>query len=112
MLVRGGTPPAAPIRPKSLPRIPPIGYPQGRTATSSGHRRLGRSWLARITALRYTRLTDDGLRNLASLRRLEKLALDRTRVTDAGLEHLEGLGQLHSLYLRETAVRGPGLRGL
>ena len=59
------------------------------------------------------RLTDDGLRELATLPRLSNLVLARTHVTDAGLAHLAGLPQLKFLSLADAVeVTDAGLRQL
>ena len=59
--------------------------------------------------LEHARLTDEGLRHLAGLRRLRHLDLKDTPITDAGLAHLRGLRNLRELELDGTRVAGPGL---
>jgi hypothetical protein len=56
-----------------------------------------------------TRVTDEGLRHIAGLRKLHRLNLAETRVTDAGLAHLRGLDELKLLGLRGTQVTDAGL---
>ena len=62
--------------------------------------------------LRYTQVTDAGLKELAGLKSLHTLGLSGTQVTDAGLKELAGLKSLHTLYLSETQVTGAGLKEL
>ena len=63
-------------------------------------------------ALDSTRVTDDGLRHLAGLHRLDWLRLSRARVTDDGLRHLTQLESLQRLELQETEVTDAGLAHL
>src|SRR5262249_26073417 len=49
--------------------------------------------------LRYTRVTDVDLKELARLEHLQALSLNGTQVTGAGLRHLAGLEQLRWLDL-------------
>jgi hypothetical protein len=51
-----------------------------------------------------TKITDDGLANLASLTELRELRMSNTGVTDAGLAHLRGLKKLKDLNLARTHV--------
>ncbi len=62
--------------------------------------------------LRGTRITDNGLKHLNGLTKLEKLDLAETGITDAGLVHLSGLSSLKKLYVRETRVTQAGVRNL
>ena len=62
--------------------------------------------------LRGTGITDDGLKHLTGLTKLEKLDLVETGITDAGLVHLSGLLSLKKLYLTETRVTKDGVRNL
>ncbi len=62
--------------------------------------------------LRGTRITDDGLKHLTGLTKLEELDLAETGITDAGLVHLSGLSSLKKLYVRETRVTQAGVRNL
>jgi hypothetical protein len=57
-------------------------------------------------------VTDDGLKNLPALPRLELLNLSQTRVTDAGLAHLARHTGLRHLLLARTAVTDTGLEHL
>jgi hypothetical protein len=59
-----------------------------------------------------TRITDDGLKNVADLRTLERLLLSDTDITDAGLLHLEGLSAATSITLARTKVTAAGVRRL
>ncbi len=58
----------------------------------------------RMLDLSFTRVGDDGLRGVASLRELRHLSLIGSRVTDSGTGCLAHLCQLHELYLAKTAV--------
>jgi hypothetical protein len=71
--------------------------------------------------LSYTKVTDAGLKELASLKQLRWLELRHTAVTDAGLKELKGLVRLEHVYLgtdmrttaagtRELEKAIPGLR--
>ena len=57
-------------------------------------------------------MTDEGLKQLKQLTRLEVLNLWGTRVTNAGLVQLQELQQLRELHLGKTAVRQGGLKHL
>jgi internalin A len=60
-------------------------------------------------SLARSRVTDDGLKALATLKRLKHLDLSYTRVTDAGLEHLRPL-PLESLTVAGTALSLPAIK--
>jgi hypothetical protein len=51
-----------------------------------------------------TRVTDEGLKTLATFANLRAVDLTRTAVTSAGIAHLQSLGKLETLNLTETAV--------
>jgi internalin A len=57
-----------------------------------------------------TRVTDRGMRELARLTALTSLRLGGLKVTDAGLQALAGLSDLHSIDLSGTDVTDEGLR--
>ncbi len=57
------------------------------------------------------RITDAGLKSLASLRKLKRLDLSHSAITDAGLEWLHDL-DIEYLDVSNTPVKGPGLRHL
>jgi hypothetical protein len=59
-----------------------------------------------------TRITDDGLKHLASLRNLRYLWLIGTDVTDTGLLHLIQLKNLQKLNLVGTKVTDEGISKL
>lgn len=60
----------------------------------------------------WTRIDDDGLRNLGELPRLQMLFLPGTAVTDAGLEQLRRYPKLEVLHLYDTEVTDAGLAHL
>jgi hypothetical protein len=65
--------------------------------------------------LRFTKVTDTGLKHLAGLNDLSELSLRDTKVENPGLRHLVGLNNLAVLSLHETSVTDAGmehLRGL
>ncbi|XP_056869061.1 uncharacterized protein si:ch73-173p19.1 [Takifugu flavidus] len=86
----------------------------GRRSVTDG----GLSFLSRLTLLTeldltdYTQVTDQGVAQLASMRRLKKLSLSNTQVTDAGLPPLRGLQELQELCLDRTAVTSRGVADL
>jgi hypothetical protein len=57
-------------------------------------------------------LTDEGLKELAGMKKLQGLYLFYARVTDAGLKELAGLKDLRALDLSHTQVKGAGLKEL
>jgi hypothetical protein len=57
-------------------------------------------------------VTDEDLRDLGGLSRLEELALWNTSVTDAGFLHWQPPASLQALHLSGTQVRGAGLKPL
>jgi RNA polymerase sigma factor (sigma-70 family) len=61
--------------------------------------------------LKYTQVTDDGLKELKDLKQLNWLEFP-TEVTDAGLKELKDLKQLIVLYLWQTQVTDAGLKEL
>ena len=52
--------------------------------------------------LSFMQVTDDGLKDIASLTQLQSLDLSETQVTGAGLKDLAHLTQLHELDLTDT----------
>ena len=57
-----------------------------------------------------TRITDEGLKEMAKLQRLETLQLSYTRVTDAGIKELAKSQQLGTLFLTDTQITDAGLK--
>lgn len=56
-----------------------------------------------------TKITNDGLKYLAGLQKLERLEISDTRITDEGLKHLTGLSKLKQLELDRTDFTDKGL---
>ena len=63
----------------------------------------------RILDLSGTSITDDGLSEIVSLTKLERVCLPQTLITDAGLRHLKGLGNLQYLDLEAIPMTDAGL---
>jgi hypothetical protein len=63
-------------------------------------------------SLAFTNITDNGMRHVSSLRKLEILDLRGTDVTDACIPHLLGLTNLRELSLRGTRVSEVGVEEL
>jgi outer membrane lipoprotein-sorting protein len=59
--------------------------------------------------LQDTRITDDGLKHLNVLKKLESLNLAETSITDEGLRHLMGISSLKHLNLMNTKVTAEGV---
>jgi uncharacterized repeat protein (TIGR04138 family) len=57
-------------------------------------------------------LTDEQVRQIGCMTRVERLDLSDMPLTDEHLEHLKELTQLRSLSLANTSIEGPGLRRL
>jgi internalin A len=62
--------------------------------------------------LSLTQVTDAGLKELAGLTGLQTLNLDTDRITDAGLKELSELANLQTLELNTTQVTNQGLKEL
>jgi internalin A len=59
-----------------------------------------------------TQVTDAGLKELASLKKLRTLVLQKTKVTDAGLKELASCKQLRVVDLQKTSVTEAGVEEL
>ena len=57
-----------------------------------------------------TQITDEGLKEMAKLQRLETLQLSYTRITDAGIKELAKSQQLGTLFLTDTQITDAGLK--
>jgi hypothetical protein len=77
--------------------------------TDDGLAEVARHGELRRLTLNYTQITDDGLAHLEGLRGLILLELPGTRITDAGLVHLNKMVSLQYLDLRDTGVTDTGL---
>ena len=62
--------------------------------------------LGKVTTLdlRLTKITDEGLKEVAKLQQLEELYLTDTKVTDEGLKEVAKLQKLTSLFLTATQI--------
>jgi hypothetical protein len=63
-------------------------------------------------SLKYSNVTDDDLRLVASIGNLRHLSLNGTDISDAGLRHLGTCQRLEALSLPETNVTEDGLKQL
>ena len=70
--------------------------------------------LAKVTelSLHVTKITDEGLKDVAKLQKLEFLTLADTQITDAGLKDVAKLKKLESLRLDGTKVTKAGVAEL
>ena len=70
--------------------------------------------LAKATylSLRFTKITDAGLKEVAKLQQLESLNLNWTKITDAGLKEVAKMKQLTSLVLFRTQITKAGVAEL
>ena len=59
-----------------------------------------------------TKITDEGLKDVAKLRNLKFLDLTETQITDAGLKEVAKLQKLEQLYLIGTKITDAGLMDL
>ena len=59
-----------------------------------------------------TKLTDDGLKQLARMQNLSRLDLASCDIHDSGMEHLQSLPSLRAVGLRSTRVSDTGLYDL
>jgi internalin A len=62
--------------------------------------------------LSYTQVTDVGMKELLALKKLQTLTLSHTNVTDAGVKELAALKQLRELYLGHMKVGDVGVKEL
>jgi len=62
--------------------------------------------------LHYTQITDEGLEHLRGLSKLSRLNLSDTSVGDRGIKHIEGLENLRELWLDNTRLTDDGLKHL
>ena len=59
-----------------------------------------------------TQITDEGLKEVAKLQKLEWLSLKVTQITDAELKELANLQSLRQLYLSDTQITDDGFKEL
>ena len=59
-----------------------------------------------------TKVTDDGLKEVAKLQNLEELDLENTQITDEGLKEVAKLPRLMYFYLHSTKVTKKGMTEL
>ncbi len=62
--------------------------------------------------LRGSGVSDDELRHISDLTRVEKLFLNTTKITDDGLKHLKNMTELRSLHVHDTVIGDAGLQHL
>jgi hypothetical protein len=65
--------------------------------------------LRTLTLMNRRRITDDGLRFVAGLRRLQKLSLDGTNIDGSGLAHIRSLKGIELLTVSGTPLSDEGL---
>jgi internalin A len=80
--------------------------------TDAGMKEIARFKSLQTLELRYTKVTDAGLKEIAGLRNLQTLDLYNTMVTDAGMKEIAGLASLQILNLGGTQVSDTGLKEL
>ena len=68
--------------------------------------------LAKVTRLNlgFTKITDEGLKDVAKLQQLEWLILINTKITDAGFKDVAKLQKLGELVLEKTQITDEGLK--
>ena len=57
-----------------------------------------------------SQITDEGLKDVAKLKHLERLDLSDTKITDSGLKEVAKLQKLKSLRLNDTEISDEGLK--
>jgi len=82
---------------------------EGKAVTDDDLRLIGKLRKLETLHLSGTKVGDAGLLAIRNCRRLRSLGLSESRVTNDGLRHLQGLRHLDSLYLGETSVSDLGL---
>lgn len=83
------------------------------SASDAGLRKLGKAEsLVMLVIIGSSKVSDDGLAELAGLRNLETLSLDCASVTDAALVHLTRLKKLQNLNLTGTSITAGGVHRL
>ncbi|XP_059182590.1 uncharacterized protein si:ch73-173p19.1 [Centropristis striata] len=94
-------------------KLTQLTLPGRHSVTDSGLCFLSRlSLLLELDLTDYTQVTDQGVNQLSTMKRLKKLSLSNTQVTDAGLPSLRGLQELQELCLDRTAVTSRGVSEL
>ena len=86
--------------------------PGGTKVTDAGLKELATIKSLQNLQLYGTQVTNAGLKELAGLKSLKCLNLSSTQVTDAGLAHLKALPHLMALSLERTGVTAAGLKQL
>jgi hypothetical protein len=81
--------------------------------TDNGLESIGTLRQLHLLSLISTPISDDGLKHLAHLTQMRQLLLDRTRISDAGLVHLSKMVNIDEwLGLAETRITDKGLKHL
>ena len=78
--------------------------------TNQGLKEVAKLEKLKVLWLRYEQITDAGLKEVAKLQQLEQLYLFHTKITDAGLKELAKLQNLKYLHLTETKITDAGLK--
>jgi hypothetical protein len=97
---------------KTLPELQELGLNDA-AVTDDGLKSLPA--LKKLETLRLndaTAITDDGIRTLSKISSLKSLGLDRTKITDDGMKAIKNLSHLKELRITDTAVTDAGLREL
>ncbi len=76
--------------------------------TDKGLKQIGSLKKLEFLDLNLSRFTDKALEHIAQLKKLRSLGLANTKVTDKGLKHIRGLSKLKELDLSETKVTKQG----
>jgi hypothetical protein len=98
---------------QQLSKIPNLGYINLRNANVSdgGLKEIGKLQIAHLI-LDENPITNEGLKELATLKQLRTLSLKNTEISDDGMIHVKELKFLSTIYLSKTKVTDIGLHEL
>ena len=96
---------------EGVPRVSSLGI-SGRKVTDAGLKSIATLGQLKGLYIYATSITDSGLEEIRGLHELERLSISETGITDAGLRHLGGLRRLKLLYLNYTHVTQQGVNVL